>query len=140
MIQNLSIILAQGLALHSACVEIFDLSVKVRKVEDTFTTYSRVNGELVEQSSKEEAPEMIINSIKFNVKAWVNINTREQGKPPFNVLTNDGQEYIIIDFDEHEQLAEFFDNGFGPGTTQLQKIEGVCEKYIEEILVPSLKA
>lgn len=141
MIQSLPITLAQGLSLHSACIEVDKIEIDAFERRNISEVYVRESGELKQAKGDSEAEfETVVTGLRFSALAWVNVNTHQQGKPPFPLLTNDEKVMIEIDFEKYPQIADHFDNGFNPEATRSQRLEGTCEKYIRDVLVEALKA
>lgn len=141
MIHSLTITLAQGLALHNACIEVSSIELQGYESRSINARYSRDNGELTESQNQTEATaKTVVTGLTFEAKVWVNVNTKEQNLASFDLLDKEQNSAISINFDEMPELADFLDNGFEDGATKGQRLEATCEKYIKDFLVNDLKA
>jgi len=141
MIHSLSITLAQGLALHNACIEVNSIELQGYESRSINARYSRNEGELAEVTSNSEATaKTVVTGLTFEAKVWVNVNTKEQNLASFDLLDKQQKKEITINFDEMPELAEFLDNGFDENATKGQRLESTCEKYIKDFLVNDLRA
>lgn len=142
MITSLAITLAQGLALHSACIEISEIELDAYQRKNLSETYKRVNTELsaTERPEEEAEAELIVTGLRFKADVWVNENTKASGKPAFDLMSADQSEFIEIDFEKNPAIADHFDKAFGEQATRTQRLEATCEKYIRDVLVNELRA
>ena len=140
MITALPITLAQGLALHSGCIEISQIEIEGHEIRKTSELYVRKEGELKESgSASDEEFETIVTGLRFKASVWVNENTRAQGKPPFELMNQAEETILEVDFEKYPAIAKHFDEGFNEEATRTQRLEGTCEKYIREVFVDLLK-
>lgn len=143
MIRSLPLTLAQGLSLHSACIEVSKIELDAHELRNISEVYVRSNGELKEAketSLEEDAdPQIVVTGLRFEALVWVNENTHQQNKPAFELMDKEQKTTIEIDFEKYPAIADHFDNGFNPEATKGQRLEGTCEKYISTVLVDLLK-
>lgn len=136
MLQNINLTNAQEDTFQNACIAISYVEweeVQAAVTVKRLTRTSQDNYELSED--KKTSEEDGISSIKFSADYWSNVQKMQQGCRPYILEGQGGQIEFVVEFDD--QWIEKYNAIHG---SDQQKAVKICELFLQEVVVPQLKA